>query len=252
MPTEHIVKVLPSEGQVKLIYIKVQSNGSKLLDLALLATDGDSAWESTSKHGCAFRELRLTADSSYVVKHSSISKLRSKHSPLDDNEWENILSSILLPRAKDGERRKSKAVEKLELSSSLSGDRLTIVVRRNISEITQRLGEIILQEIGEEEASDRVELLDWVGIAVDRTGTLEAEIVNLDDKYRDQAKTVEQLQKQLEELIEAKKEHEASLLEKFALLLNEKKLKIRDQQRIIASAKEDPRKGKLKVQSFQF
>lgn len=48
--------------------------------------------------------------------------------------------------------------------------------------------------------------------------------------------------KQLDHLIEAKKEHEDLLLERAALLLNEKKLKIRDQQRLLATAKVDEKK----------
>jgi len=50
------------------------------------------------------------------------------------------------------------------------------------------------------------------------------------------------LTKQLDDLLEAKKEHEDLLLEKVALLLNEKKLKIRDQQRLLSTAKVDEEK----------
>jgi hypothetical protein len=44
-------------------------------------------------------------------------------------------------------------------------------------------------------------------------------------------------------LIRAKEEHEDALLHKFAELLNAKKLKIRDQQRLLATAKVDAEKG---------
>jgi hypothetical protein len=47
------------------------------------------------------------------------------------------------------------------------------------------------------------------------------------------------LKNQLEDLITAKTTHEAELLRKFCLILNEKKAKIRDQQRLLASAKVD-------------
>lgn len=47
---------------------------------------------------------------------------------------------------------------------------------------------------------------------------------------------------QLDELILAKKEHEDSLLEKCALLINEKKGKIRDQQRLLAVANVNSKK----------
>lgn len=62
-----------------------------------------------------------------------------------------------------------------------------------------------------------------------------------------QQKTVERLTADLDALTKAKKDHEAELLKKFAALLNSKKLKIRDQQRLLASAKVDP-KAASKVQ----
>jgi hypothetical protein len=51
-----------------------------------------------------------------------------------------------------------------------------------------------------------------------------------------------QLRAQLGELIEAKKAGESELMEKFRDLLNEKKVKIREQQRVLATASVDPEK----------
>lgn len=48
------------------------------------------------------------------------------------------------------------------------------------------------------------------------------------------------LKDELEDLTKLKNAHENSLIEKFSLLLNEKKLKIRDQQRLLAGATVDP------------
>ena len=173
--------------------------------------------------------------------------MRSKHSPVDGTEWEDALASVLLARHSDDKPSISESVEKLELISSIADNQLTIIVRRNISGITQRLGEIALRLLDEEEAGDRVELLDWVGIAVDRTTILKKEVKDLNTKYEEQGKTIQKLNKQLQELIKAKKEHETSLLEKFQQLLNAKKLKIRDQQRLLAGAEVNPLKGKWKV-----
>jgi hypothetical protein len=53
---------------------------------------------------------------------------------------------------------------------------------------------------------------------------------------------IARLQESLEELVKLKSENEAQLLEKFSLLLNEKKLKIRDQQRLLLTSKVDPTK----------
>jgi DNA double-strand break repair and V(D)J recombination protein XRCC4 len=57
--------------------------------------------------------------------------------------------------------------------------------------------------------------------------------------------TINKLNGQLEELINAKSEHESQLISKFVQLLNEKKLKIRNQQRLLASARVDPSKSKF-------
>lgn len=54
--------------------------------------------------------------------------------------------------------------------------------------------------------------------------------------------SVEGLKAQLEELIQTKDKDETALLEKFRDLLNEKKVKIRQQQRLLASAEVDPDK----------
>lgn len=67
---------------------------------------------------------------------------------------------------------------------------------------------------------------------------------DLNTKYQTQADIIKKLNEQLEDLIRAKQEHETLLLEKFQALLNAKKLKIRDQQRLLAGAKVDPQKGR--------
>jgi hypothetical protein len=53
-------------------------------------------------------------------------------------------------------------------------------------------------------------------------------------------KTIDDLTAQLDDLVKAKKSHQDEMLRKFAALLNTKKLKIRDQQRLLAHAKVDP------------
>ena len=136
-------------------------------------------------------------------------------------------------------------MEKFELISLVARDQMTLIVRRNVSGITQRLGEVMLGVLDEEEASERVELLDWVTVAVDRANFLESKVENLSLKYDEQGKAIEKLNEQLEDLIKAKREHETSLLEKFQELLNSKKLKIRDQQRLLAGAKVDPHTGEI-------
>jgi hypothetical protein len=54
---------------------------------------------------------------------------------------------------------------------------------------------------------------------------------------------ITRLEEQLQGLVDEKLAHENALLQKFADLLNSKKLKIRDQQRLLAGAKVDPSTG---------
>lgn len=99
----------------------------------------------------------------------------------------------------------------------------------------QRLGSLSLQQTDDEE----IELFDWTGIAASAAVTAQEEVTRLTAKLREQQEAVSKLNQQLEDLIKAKSEHEDALLQKFATLINSKKLKIRDQQRLLATAKLD-------------
>lgn len=75
---------------------------------------------------------------------------------------------------------------------------------------------------------DRTKVVDDLAAATAKAAELE--------------KTANELKAQLEDLLKAKDDDERQLLEKFRDLLNEKKLKIRQQQRLLASAEVDPEK----------
>jgi hypothetical protein len=158
---------------------------------------------------------------------------------LDEVQWEQLLYTHLLRRP-----AKAKAVnlgneEALEVRAAITGEQLAIIFRKNVSGITQRLGEIML----EKDEAQEVDAIAWASTAVLRCDDLENEAEELKQKYEDQRSTIQDLQQQLEDLIEAKKQHEIALLEKFRDLLNAKKLKIRDQQRLLVRRKTDSYKG---------
>lgn len=87
-------------------------------------------------------------------------------------------------------------------------------------------------------------MFDWAAASAQAFSTAQSEIVELKLKFTEQRIMMAKLSDQLDQLIKAKDEHEDAMLEKFRLLLNAKKLKIRDQQRVIATAKVDPETGK--------
>lgn len=105
----------------------------------------------------------------------------------------------------------------------------------------QRLGSVSLTlNEGEE-----IALFDWAGAAAEATSSALADLANLRRKYADQKEAFEKLSEQLDDLIKAKAEHENALIEKFRLLLNSKKMKIRDQQRLLVTAGTGRAAGKL-------
>lgn len=109
--------------------------------------------------------------------------------------------------------------------------------------LQQRLGTVTLKQ----DDDQAIQLFDWTGVAASRADNLGEEISTLKTKYREAETTIKQLHSQLEELIEAKNEHDDQLIGKFVQLLNEKKLKIRNQQRLLSTAKVDPEKGSFGI-----
>lgn len=103
----------------------------------------------------------------------------------------------------------------------------------------QRLGSIVLKQDDEQ----AIELFEWSGLATARVDALETQLSSLTDRYRVAESTIHQLGEQLSQLMKAKEQHEDQLVANFVLLLNEKKLKIRNQQRLLSSATVDPDKG---------
>lgn len=85
-----------------------------------------------------------------------------------------------------------------------------------------------------------IELFEWTGLAASTSDSLLDEMSRLQSSVFAQQEAVAKLNTQLERLVKAKKDHEDELLLKFTELLNAKKLKIRDQQRLLATAKVDP------------
>ena len=142
----------------------------------------------------------------------------------------------------------SRKDETLEVRAVITGEQMTILFRKNISGITQRLGEITLAK----DEAQEVDAVAWASTAVLRCDDLEKEADELKRRYEDQQSIIRNLQQQLEDLIEAKKMHETALLEKFRDLLNSKKLKIRNQQRILIESKAGSRKGIFSSKGFRY
>ncbi|KAL8789654.1 MAG: hypothetical protein Q9213_001090 [Squamulea squamosa] len=223
MHSDHVLRISRSDSPADYILLNTSPNGSSSLDLQLLATEGTEPYQKN-------------------LKHSRISKYRAKSNHLSELQWEALLrSSLLQERASERDNPRANDVTKdLEIVASISNSKLTITFRKSISGIHQKLGELSLSK--NPEAS--IDVLDWANTGILRAESLENEAETLRQKLAEQTAIAQKLNQQFEELIQAKKEHENALLTKCAILINEKKAKIRDQQRLLAAAKVDPKKLK--------
>ncbi|KAL9018624.1 MAG: hypothetical protein Q9185_004086 [Variospora sp. 1 TL-2023] len=228
MASEHVLRIPRTDSLGEYVLLNTSSCGSSPLDLKLLATEGTEPYVKT-------------------LKHSRIPKYRAKTNHLSDQQWEEVLHSTLLQERpqtaltkpenqEDDEKPEDASSQTIQLVAYISSSKLTITFRNSISGIHQKLGELSLPA----DPDTNINLFDWTSTAITRAETAQAEADDLQRQLTTQTATVKQLQQQLEELIQAKKDHEDTLLQKFCLLLNEKKAKIRDQQRILATAKPDP------------
>lgn len=102
----------------------------------------------------------------------------------------------------------------------------------------QKLGAITLPE-----KEEVVELYDWCGLTIQSKDKVERELAELKAQLKAKEAEAEKINEELAQMVKLKNDHENDLIEKFSLLLNEKKLKIRDQQRLLASANVDPAKA---------
>lgn len=85
------------------------------------------------------------------------------------------------------------------------------------------------------EPDEAIELFEWCATAAEGVQTSRQSAAEASDKIGALELSVKELKDQLDELIKAKGDDETAQLQKFCDLLNEKKVKIREQQRLIAS-----------------
>jgi hypothetical protein len=89
-------------------------------------------------------------------------------------------------------------------------------------------------------ADEAIQLFDWCGAAALQREKFHETVVTEQAKAADLEARITELRNQLDELTESKKAREAEILQKFCGLLNEKKVKIREQQRLLSTAQVDP------------
>jgi hypothetical protein len=211
-----ILRLHRSDKQGQHLLARVSQVGNKSLDLKLIGTDHEHLYHAE-------------------VKESSVKSLQANSFSGDLGEWKAILKYALRHEREHDKTQES--FEGLETVASISGKTFTITIRKNIGGITQRLGDIKLLQDDEKE---EVDAFEWVHTAVATADSMRTELESLQASMDEQRQQVANLSQQLDDLARAKKDHEDELLSKFTALLNAKKLKIRDQQRLLAGAQIDP------------
>ncbi|KAK5660829.1 hypothetical protein OQA88_12200 [Cercophora sp. LCS_1] len=205
--TSHILRIPRTDttGDDAFVLGHVSASGSKPLNLKFAATEGEEP---------------------YVVKCD----LMASSSSCPPDEWEKILKFILLGQ---------EPVDGIEAGAEVHvGKSITVKIQRRVAGINQRLGAITLTH----KADEAIQLYDWCGLVARDREKLKSDLTAETLKIRELEARVTELKNLLDELTQAKKDSETEMLEKFRLLLNEKKVKIREQQKVLATAQIDPSK----------
>lgn len=212
--TQQVLRLKRTDLKSEHLLVNVTRQGPSDLDLKLIATDQKNLYHAS-------------------LKEASVKKLQAPNFTGDLEQLKTTLSFALLHRSPGGAR--PDFLQGVETVSSISGTTATITFRKNIDGITQRLGTIEFKQNDEPE----IDVFDWVDCAVATSDDLRAQLESLQESASSQQDQIAKLTKDLDDLVKAKKKHEDEMLSKFAALLNAKKLKIRDQQRLLNGAHVD-------------
>ncbi|KAH7021067.1 uncharacterized protein B0I36DRAFT_28625 [Microdochium trichocladiopsis] len=212
MPKSTVLRFPITAREDEFFLLEVSPHGSKPLDLKLLGTEGEGVY--------------LTR-----LRHRRIAEYKSATGHCTDAEWENILTATLIER---------KSIADIEIRADVleDGAAIGLSFRKNIQGIKQRLGSLKLPARPENDSdvSNEISPFHWCVSILGEQAELQERAATSSAKIESWEHVVDELKDQLQELIKAKEDDETQLLEKFRDLLNEKKVKIRQQQRLLATA----------------
>ncbi|KAJ2902359.1 hypothetical protein MKZ38_000676 [Zalerion maritima] len=211
----------PGPEDAEFVIIHAKPSGRRLLDLDLLGTE-----DTVPFYG--------------QLKHRQLEGLKGSSCPLDDVEWESVLASLFLGHPWPD----SPSVAGIDTLAVVEKDKrsepksMTIQIKKHVQGITQRLGAITLEK--RKDMFDNVELFSWCGVLAESRFKVQTSLEEANAKVDRLEAAVAGLKEQLEEFVRAKDSDETVLLEKFKILLNEKKVKIREQHKLLEEVKQNP------------
>jgi hypothetical protein len=218
MSSPQVLRILRKDAPDEHLLVHITSAGRtpKPLDLKLIGTDNQALYATS-------------------IRDSSTKALQSAQFLGSIDEWKATLAFVLLHHRPEGTL--PEYLKGVEIVAEIAASKFTITIRKIVGGITQSLGRVELLQASDDEATD---FFDWASAAAASSDQLREQLQFQTTASTEQQDEIERLKAELERLVEAKKQHEQELLTKFAALLNEKKLKIRDQQRLLSHAKVDP------------
>ncbi|KAF2003099.1 hypothetical protein P154DRAFT_110605 [Amniculicola lignicola CBS 123094] len=216
MVDSHIIPVPAASGGGPEVLIEVKQDGAQPLDVRLVACDGEKVYVGK-------------------IKQRQIAKIKGKSYKGSDGEWHAILSHFLLRKQPEGDE--ARILDNLRMVYSLKDNDLELTIRRDVQGIKVTLGETALSEDDSDEAA--INPFEWAQSAAEGHTFALKEVEGLKARLAGEKSIIAKLNAQLEDFIKTKNEAETAMLQQFMALLNEKKRKIRDQQRLLAGAKVD-------------
>ncbi|KAF2261677.1 hypothetical protein CC78DRAFT_345680 [Lojkania enalia] len=212
MVKRHIVPIPATQDGGPVVVVEVIQNGSQPLDVQLVGCEGENPYVAT-------------------IKQQNVGKLRHNNFKGSDAEWLALLSHFLLQI--QPEERHASALERVRTEYSWRNKDLVITFRQDVENIKVTLGDIVLPQDLEYEISP----FEWAQISAQAHAQALEEMASLKAELKSKQGIIDKLNAQLEDFIKTKNVTETAMLQQFMELLNEKKRKIRDQQRLLAGAK---------------
>lgn len=212
MSSPQVLRIARKNGSGHLL-VHITPEGEKL-DLKLIGTDTDILFATS-------------------IKDSGTKKYQASNYSGSVAEWKSILTFVLLHERPEGPLPDH--LKGVDIVAEIVKSTFTITIRKIVGAITQTLGRVELQQDEVE-----VDLFAWIDVAAASSDQLRSQLQEFQTSSTEQQNQIASLTAELDQLSKAKRDHEQELLSKCAALLNEKKLKIRDQQRLLSHSKVDP------------
>ncbi|CAN8103864.1 unnamed protein product [Discula destructiva] len=204
-----------------LVAVSPSDAASDRLDLELLATDDTKAYVMT-------------------LSQSRLARYRAPKT-CSESDWEDALQALFLADKPIGDiEATARIADDEEKPTGDERSYMFIDVRSKVSGRAKALGTLKLRKSNKAEAS--VELFDWCVETIKARDKLAHDVCELRREHDALRSLVAEETAKIQELARGKKEFEAAHDSWLKDLLNEKKVKIRTQEQLLATARVDPDK----------